>query len=339
MTLVAESSSVTKCPIVGCLTQMIEVPYRKTRLPYCVEHGLRLHRGTFVYFNGHAKEDKRRARLRNFVFEPSYVARHVLDSPAKAETWRLGAEMSEDALSWNVFAALLKAGKLADVARHLTGRMIEGEPELYMWGCRVKLGAQEAPAFAPLCQLRNALEHDIGRFKTEPDILLVVPGQLVICVEAKFASGNTLAAEVLSAVGEKPNHVKGLIDRYLGPEGKWSGESRHVVRAQIGGRLHSQLFRNIVFAARMAEVQGGDWHVVNLISSTQWAKRRSVRSDFKDPTADVQSYLTAASRDHFTFRTWEGIYSELVKDGPNFDRLRDYLLSKSAHYHAAFALA
>lgn len=313
--------------------------YRRTSLRYCVEHGLRFHRGTFVYFNGPDKEDKRRARLRNFVVEQDFVASHVLDSKAKAETWRLGHEMSEDAVSWNVFAALLKAGKLSKTARHLTDRPIEGQPELYLWGCRVEFGAQDSPAYAPLCQVRTDLEWNINKFKTEPDIMLVFPNQLIIRVEAKFESGNTLATDDAVDLGDKPKDIRGLVDRYLEREGNWPGESRSLVRKQIAAPLHSQLFRNVVFAARMAEIAETEWHVVNLTSSTQWKNRPSAgRSDFKNPTKDVQSYLSAACQDHFTFRTWEGIYAEVVQGAPHLTQLEEYFVGKSAHFRPAFAI-
>src|SRR5437870_9324809 len=118
------------------------------------------------------------------MFAPDVVASHILDAKTKAETHRLGYEMSEDAVSWTVFAALLAAGKLQEVARHLTGRPIETQPDLYLWGCRVALGAEDSTMFAPLCEVRDLLERDITRDKTEPDIMLVVPKRLVICIEA-----------------------------------------------------------------------------------------------------------------------------------------------------------
>jgi hypothetical protein len=50
---------------------------------------------------------------------------------------------------------------------------------------------------------------------TEPDIMLVVPGELLICIEAKFGSGNPLAHPGQNAPGNKPTDLDGLIARYL----------------------------------------------------------------------------------------------------------------------------
>ena len=48
----------------------------------------------------------------------------------KVESHRLGYEMSEDALSWNVFVSLSVAGKLRQTAEFLTGRKLLAEPLL-----------------------------------------------------------------------------------------------------------------------------------------------------------------------------------------------------------------
>ncbi len=323
------------CPVAKCSTALKTVPYRKKSLPYCPEHGLQLHQGTFVYFNGAEKEAERRARLRNFTVAQDWVIAHVLDSEKKAETHRLGYEMSEDALSWNVFVSLLKAGHLRTAAEYLTDRAIQGEPELYLWGMR----PHDAHQFEPLRETRRELEPDIHRYPTEPDIMLVVPGKLVVCVEAKFSSGNVLTTDAKTEPGEKPRSAAELVRRYLGEPGYWKNETKWLARKAITGRIHSQLFRNVAFAIRMAESRGADWHVVNLVSSTQWKGARSVNGyGYDDPSSALRSYLTDGCRDHFTFRHWEGLYRAVIKDVPALQSLQRYLLGKSAHYQRAFAL-
>jgi len=52
----------------------------------------------------------------------------------KVEAHRLGFEMSEDALSWNVFESLAMFGKLREATQFLTGRSLCVEPHLYLWG-------------------------------------------------------------------------------------------------------------------------------------------------------------------------------------------------------------
>jgi hypothetical protein len=85
------------------------------------------------------------------------------------------------------------ASKLKDAGEWLTGRSLSGEPELYLWGQRIDVKGRERGMYEPLRRVRAALESGIARFGTEPDIMLVVKGEMVICIEAKFGSGNPLA--------------------------------------------------------------------------------------------------------------------------------------------------
>jgi hypothetical protein len=251
--------------------------------------------------------------------------------------------MSEDALTWNVFVGLARARKLRQAAKVLTGRDVDSEPTLYLWGkpIDVENPIPTAEVFEPLCRLRNSLEYDIGNFKTEPDAMLVVPGSLVICIEAKFGSGNTLAHDAPDAPkpGDKPVDRERLLARYLDSD-KTPAETKRVIeRNQIvaAKEFHSQLFRNIVFASAMAA--GGEWHVVNLVSETQRRNgKKSTNCSFDDPEVAVQSYLREEKKKCFTFRTWEGLYNELIKDDASLGELNDYSRMKSAHYLPAFKL-
>lgn len=184
--------------------------------------------------------------------------------------------------------------------------------------------------------MRAALESGIARFGTEPDVMLVVKGEMVICIEAKFGSGNPLAYDGDEREGEKPASRAGLLEKYLGAS--TTVRTKTAMRpANMAPRLHSQLFRNVVFASEMTEK---DWHVVNLVSRTQHQdKKDSARSSFADPTDDVRSYLSPDSQACFTYRTWEDLYAALVKDTPELEQLGLYLRGKSAHYRPAFNLA
>jgi hypothetical protein len=330
------------CPIRDCSTELTAATYSRkpdkngnprTKL-WCLEHGIRLHSGTFVYWNGRGPQDD--SRLRNFIVRQDLVKAIALGSGAKAESHRLGYEMSEDALSWNVFVGLAEAGKLKDVAYFLTKRNLTAEPDLYLWGKRIDVHGQERGRFAPLWDVRKRLERGIHSFNTEPDIMLVVEGEMVICIEAKFGSGNSLAHDANVKDGEKPTARAALVERYLGESTKAS--TRAAIRCEnIGPKLHSQLFRNLVFASEMAV---NEWHVVNLVSRTQHLLgRESARGSFADPTDDVLSYLSPESRSRFTYRTWEDLYSQLIKDTSQLMDLVHYMQTKSAHFRRAFELA
>jgi hypothetical protein len=125
------------------------------------------------------------------------------------------------------------------------------EPQLYLWGHRIDVLHGECSPYEPLLRVREALEPDIRRFVTEPDIMLVAAGEMVVSIEAKFGFGNPLAHGSADKAGEKPTSRTGLLAHYLGA--RTSDVTKHIVRPEhTGANLHSQLFRNIIFAAEMA---------------------------------------------------------------------------------------
>jgi hypothetical protein len=325
------------CPIRACSTRPVTISYGKSKKPFCPKHGIRLHSNTFVYWNG--AEHKDDAQLRNFHIRPDLAREIALHSVGKAESHRLGYEMSEDALTWNVFVGLAQAGKLRPVVKFLTGHDVDAEPSLYLWGRLVDVtGSTSSPEyFQPLGDVRDQLEQTITNFRTEPDVMLVLDGKFVICVEAKFGSGNTLAYEGQVKEGDKPVDRAGLLQRYLGhaPE-----ETKRIIdrNSIVALRMfHSQLFRNIIFASAMAK--GCDWHVVNLVSTTQWKPRKdSKRCSFANPEESVRSYLQQNRHQCFSFRTWEELHKVLIKDDTELGQLNIYLRTKSAHYRRAFDL-
>jgi hypothetical protein len=322
------------CPIKLCSTALIPVGYRRGELPFCVTHGIRLHSKTFAYCNDAQNLDD--ARLRNFIVRRDLAGKVALESKQKAESHRLGYEMSEDALSWNVFVSLAEAGKLRSAAEFLIGRDIGGEPDLYLWGARVDVtGEASGCRFRPLDLTRGNLERDIKRFKTEPDIMLVLHGRIVICIEAKFGSGNPIAHGGRSKAGEKPTDRDGLLRRYLDPTRTSARTRRDIDCDGIEGIFHSQLFRNVVFASEMANA--GDWYVVNLVSATQWkVGRTGDKYSFDDPRPHVRSYLRSDRQNQFDFRTWEELYRKVVRNNQGLARLDSYIRTKSAHYEPAF---
>lgn len=337
-----------RCPIKGCTSPLATAPYRKIyELPYCVRHGIRLHLSsknnpTFVYFNGNRDEDHIKARLRNFIFQKQYVEEHVLRSQTKAETQRLDHENSEDAVSWNIFVGIVRAGALSHAMSWLAGRKIDGEPELYLWGSHIDLNNNRHVFCPELRQARGTIEEGIQRFWTEPDVMLIVPKKFVMCIEVKFTSGNTLAQveNEKESQGQKPKSVDGTIERYFLQNTFWKNRLRYIQPNDINRkRFHGQLFRNIVFASGMAETFEGDWQVVNLVSTTQWEKRTSTKdTDYKDPSDSVRCYLMDQYKQRFTFRTWEGLFAHVIKDNNSLQDVAEYMKEKSACFEQAFKL-
>jgi hypothetical protein len=163
--------------------------------------------------------------------------------------------------------------------------------------------------------------------------MLVVKGEMVICIEAKFGSGNPVTYDGEVKNGEKPTSRAGLLARYLGRSTKAQARIRPDFMTPT---LHSQLFRNVVFASEMAEK---DWQVVNLVSKAKQGKKDNPRYSFADPTKDVQSYLHADFRECFTCQTWEALYNSVIRDAPDLAVLAAYMRGKIAHYRRAFELA
>lgn len=127
-----------------------------------------------------------------------------------------------------------------------------------------------------------------------------------------------------------------MIRRYLHLAGEHTRSA--IDEDSIGPGLHSQLFRNLVFSAEMARNQ--DWHVVNLVSETQWRNAKGAAEySYRDPTADVGAYLSAENRHRFTFRTWEHFYRDVIAPVPELHTLQTYLQGKSAHFRPAFDLS
>lgn len=339
------------CPIRGCKAELATAPFRGKDLPWCPRHGLRLHgkpggRRTYAYLNGPGGE--RDSVIRNFPIEREFLEQHPLHDLDKAETHRLGYENAEDAVTWNVFAGLLSAGALGRAAAELVGRPVQGEPELWLWGHHVDLRRGFGKAlFPPLARLRARLEPDVHPFATEPDVMLVVPGRMLILIEAKFTSGNSLSVDKPASRNEKPKDLNGLLAKYL-PQGSDPGV---IVPAEIRRPFHGQLFRNIVFAqamAREAEVAASDWAVVNLICERQWKLTAKASSkgaavdpgvSFADPSLAVGAWLKEEDRARFQFSSWEKLHGSVIKGTPELRAVDTYLQGKSAHLGQAFDLA
>src|SRR5206468_1939531 len=130
------------------------------------------------------------------------------------------------------------------------------------WGLCVEPGMSGALPYNHLDSVRRALEPDIVRYRTEPDVIIVGPSRL-LCIEAKFTSGNPLAQDVDVDDGEKPKRRGELVDRYIERNSIWA--TPVIAPHDIGGTVHSQLLRVAVFAACMAQLAGVEWQVVNLV--------------------------------------------------------------------------
>ena len=285
-------------------------------MPYCPAHRIRIHAGsrTFVYYNGEDSDSKRAAALRNILFETDYLDTHILGNKNKAESHRFCNETSEDALTWNVFSRLAAATALSPLLSKLTAPQQTMEPELYLWGLRINFRDSAAPQVFPA---------------------LYVPGQMLVVIEAKFTSGNTVAA--VSATqdieGDKPKSRAGILDRYSIADLP-VGSLR---TPPTSGPFYAQLYRNPVFAIFMAQELGVPWTLLSLVNGGRFSdQQRDAR--FRDPTPFIRAILPVNSGERFRFYSWEQLHADHVANSAELNDLADYMCDKSANGVRAFTV-
>ena len=237
-----------KCPVIGCN----ENTESTGKFPICRTHGLEIHKKTFIYYNGNSREDKKKALLRNLLpFRSDFVANYIIGNKYKAESYRLGSENSEDALTWNIFAGLLYYKQLHKVYNHITEEnSTSNQLDLFLWGLKIDFNAQESSPWHRLLEVREILEphREIRRFPTEPDIMILGPTHLV-CIEAKFTSGNPIVLNGKDVEGEKPKSREKLIERYI-IRNKICNPPV-IKQEELGDKIHSQLLCKGVFSLRI----------------------------------------------------------------------------------------
>jgi len=174
-----------KCPVKNCTVNINrhKVPFQRYKgkmryLPFCPEHGIRIHNNGFVYYNGPTDDDLNTATKRNLMFNNGYYVANFFKKENKMESGRLCYESSEDAVSYNVFTEMLiDQSALRKLVKLITNIKTERDVDVYLWGGKIDLKANTFEVFKPLVDVRRHLESDIKRFGTEPDIMLVVPFQ------------------------------------------------------------------------------------------------------------------------------------------------------------------
>ena len=228
----------------------------------------------------------------------------------KAETWRLGNENSEDALSFNVFRSLQEAGALGEAARLLVGADITEEPQLIVWGHRL-----DSASTHPVPELQAALaelETWPGQ-KTEPDVIMRVPGWGWIFIEAKLASPT-------STLKGKPEKLKGWGSVY-GTSGIFDLTA---VEAADPASFPEQLLRNVAVAHRVACAERAA--VIALVRDVYAS---SVAAWADGYLADTSIFAGSA--------TWEQLYG-LTDAREELSGLRAYMADKSVNLRKAFAV-
>ena len=335
-----ESTDGNKCPVKNCTVKVQNylVPFKRYKgqmkyKPFCPEHGIRIHKNTFVYYNG---PDLATATKRNLMFNADYYVANIFNKPGKVESHRLCYETSEDAVTYNVFTELLANGQaIKQLVGHITGQEVGENVELYLWGGKIDLKNNSFSPYEPLKKVHKELEQGIG-IPTEPDIMLIVPSKIIICIEAKFGSKNPLAKEKEEKIGEKPKSWKKLKERYCDKNDIIDG-GREIFDFNNSPTLfYEQLFRNLVFAASMAKLGGiEEWYVANLRSEHIMNLKRG-EPESKPVVRSIQKILKPEYKKNFVHLTWEELYEKCVKSDMSLANLSWYLKNKSFECRRAF---
>ena len=305
------------CFVNGC-TQELKVPTRKYRGDVCSKHGIRCHysskRPTYSYIE----------TGRNIIASAELFTNSIVGHPFKFESHRLGAERSEDALSWNVFRSLQEAGRLSDLGESITGIRSTIEPTLYLWG--ICLTEDMCEPWHLLIEARKRFESDlpVERPLTEPDIALHLPGKYLILIEAKFTSKNTHYKS-----GPRANDSSLTKDELVAIYQDSNLNIVNVKAAEKAERVFYQLWRNTVFAEWMSQLDHPNtlaFHV-NLVMEGQ----------DEDSAFEFRRLVNEQYQGQFQRMTWEQIYRN-IQDDYGMSRLRRYLETKTAGLKPAFLI-
>lgn len=301
------------CPIKGCDTRIDEYPSREKPKDNssndCQKHKIYCRRNTYIY------KDK----LDNLIIDKELFRSIFEKQNNEKYDKRMGYENSEDALTWNVFVTLKKAGGLKAIASLISDKSCEEEPELILWGYSLKDGS-------PLEELKSFRE-DFERqlqIKTEPDIILKT-GKGIFLIEAKFCSPNSRKAisvwrdkEINTRTKEKyePYKIryKDLIDDVL---------NKDFIERQ--NKFCSQLVRYVLYAHDAYKDK--NYYIANLLPK--------MHKEINSIEGEFNPYL---KKDTFKIITWEDIYKALenLKGEPEIIVLRKYLQEKTANLKKAF---
>ncbi len=291
-----------QCCIRDC-EELLPKRHRGQKPLFCPNHGISVStKPTYIYADAE----------RNFI-----IGKQIPTCLSKVENFRLGYETSEDALSWNVFVSIYALDGLREAFEKLTGMTATEEPELYLWGNRID---SQCRKWERLCEVRNVLEQGMT-FPTEPDIMLRVPGQAIVLIEAKFGSSNPRLADKKNRFGA----VTKFLNRYKCKDGAADPLDRKWISEQEDDQILEQLCRNSIFAHWLALGREQPF-VINLITRKATSDERFFRQHLAEN--DIQ----------FRVRRWEDLGGLSVIQGERAAIVMSYLKNKTMNLSSAFDL-
>lgn len=306
-----------KCVVKGC-SHWLQPPSRKPKHKgeACPDHAIRVHSGgTYSYVD----------YQRNLIVDADYFAEQIRGHPFKVESHRFGQERSEDAVSWNVFRSLQRAGLLHKVAELCTGRSVPQEPRLFLWG--LELTDDGVEVWDLLVRARERFESDlpVDRPKTEPDIALYLAGEYLLLIEAKFCSPNGVYVR-----DGKTKLFDLTIDQLVRIYQDPALQFLDYQQAARRNRIHYQLWRNLIFA---------EWMALHAALGTQGYHINLVREGQEQAMChEMLTLIRSEYQDRFEQISWEQIYGIVDGHCPRLERLCTYLECKTERLRPAFKL-
>lgn len=294
-----------ECPVLGCIVRVHRqrVSFRRDEQFRCVEHDIYISPSTYDH-RDYA------ANLLSSDSEDLALLNRLLDQ--KRETERLGRERSEDAVTFNVFRAIERSGRLDSVMSDISGREVHGCVPAY-WSLNSATGKVETT----LADARDAF-HEVKDRGTEPD-LLIESADTLFLIEAKLGSKNE----------STPTHVRSLAT-YRRAADEW----------------YARVF---VSAPEIVAVQEKFYQLMRLWLLGTWmaaqVQKRFVLVSLCTATRDAQierrfsAHLQPADDRNFVRHTWEQIrdFYRLISGADETETLVSYFNNKTLGYDAVGA--
>jgi hypothetical protein len=222
-------------------------------------------------------------------------------------------ERSEDAVSWNVFRYLEKAGLLTPYLDKLSG-MKNTDANLVYWSYDRKAKTTHEP----LSSARNAFGEDEHR-GSEPD-LIVETNECLFFIEAKFGSGNST----------EPSRA-GRVQKYIGGGGRWF-EKAFVPGSDLNNiaeveKLY-ELMRLWLLGSWASRQKGKEFFLVNLVIEK---REKKIVEKFGPHINDSVSDGVGV----FMRETWEDIYrliDDMADEGPGKEKITEFFRGKTLGY-------
>lgn len=302
-----------KCFVEAC-NQFLIPPTRERRGEVCPVHGIRCTRsGTYIY------SDVRQ----NIIVSQDLLADRIVGHPFKVETWRFGNERGEDALTFNVFRSFQLVQCLNYIGRYITGLPIEEEPTLYLWGLNLSDDSLIPSPLLLAARERFEKRLPVRRPKTEPDVILHLPGEYLILIEAKFCSPNTFYLD-----GPRRNLQSLTKAELLDIYSDLSLQYLDRGKAIAADRVYYQLWRNVTFAEWMAQLDS---------PRTKAFFANLTRRGYENQSFyHFQEMVRPVSIPRVVHLFWEDLYVLAGLAGGRLTLLQEYLLTKTANLLSAF---